>query len=34
MLLGYALLLKHICYMLEDPFLADVPFLWLVYLWK
>lgn len=27
MLLGYALLLKHICYTLEEPFPADVPFL-------
>lgn len=30
MLLGYALLLKCICYMLGEPFPADVPFLWLV----
>lgn len=30
MLLGYALLLKCICYVLGEPFPADVPFLWLV----
>lgn len=30
MLLGYALLLKRICYMLGEPFPADVLFLWLV----